>query len=590
MATRRFRWLQVLPVVAVVLLFSASTPPTSTVTVPSTVGATVSDTWTGTAGVGTNPTSDCSPVSPSPIDEHAVTINVPAGTYNTMNAVFTFQINWTAASGNNTTNDLILTVVGPDGTEINSSDSSTPQETVTVNNLASGTYRVQVCGYINASSQNYTGSLQITTSSNATAAPVLLPPANKKWGAPVKVTPTNGYGYEPSFIVDKYGNAFATAHKENAFLALSLDPNSPTATRSMSWAWLSANNGQTWIDPPGLTALSLEQHEVGDEGDMVTDDAGHIYYADTYAGDITMTRWTTTGLGQVVFDYTRPIIPTPEDDDRPWVAAHGNGHVFYFSNAGNKAYNGGRYTVHASYDGGVTWDTVGKSLADSGWCRPAADHRPRSKLVYAFCTNDGGKLYSYVSTDDGQTWKRYDVGTYNDADSTQSYPSIQVGPDGTVYAIYVDSDDLMSTTDETGAVSMIPNTNHIYLFKSKDQGQTWTKQEITPVRGHYHYAWLAVSPDGKKLGMGVYFRSNNSADFPWYVAAVSWPVTGSPDPKQFVSVDPQNPVSSAANLEAPGDYMGSYFFPDGKLGVIWTRNTRLAGVTGVRDIWFAKQK
>jgi hypothetical protein len=210
--------------------------------------------------------------------------------------------------------------------------------------------------------------------------------------------------------------------------------------------------------------------------------------------------------------------------------------------------------------------------------------------VYAFCTNDGGKLYSYVSTDDGHTWNRYDAGTYNDADDTQSYPSIQVGPDGTVYAIYVDSDDLMETTDPVDGTVMVPKSNHIYLFKSKDQGKTWSRQEITPVRGHYHYAWLAISPDGKKLGMGVYFRSNNSADFPWYVAAVTWPVNGTPDPKQFLSVDPTHPVSPASNLQAPGDYMGSYFFNDGKLGVIWTRYSSLSGVTTVRDIYFAKQK
>ena len=588
--THRFRPLYFLLVIASILLFTASTPSTSTLTVPTTAGVTATDTWTGTAGVGTNPTSDCSPVSPSPVDEHAVTINVPTGAYGTLNAAFTFQINWTPASGTPQTNDLILTVIGPDGNEVDSSDGSTPQETVTANNLQSGTYRVQVCGYVNASAQNYTGTLTVTTMSNATPAPVLLPAAGKKWNAPTKVTPTNGYGYEPSFIVDSFGNAFATAHKENAFLALSLDPNSPTATRSMSWAWLSADSGKTWIDPPGLTPLSLEQHEVGDEGDMASDDAGHIYYADTYAGDITMTRWTTKGLGQVIFDYTRPTIPTPEDDDRPWLTAHGDGHVFYFSNAGNKTYNGGRYTVHASYDGGITWDSVGVSLPDSGWCRPASDHRPGSKLVYAFCTNDNGKLYSYVSTDDGHTWNRYDVGTYNDADDTQSYPSIQVGPDGTVYALYVDSDDLSPHTDTVNGTKNIPNTNHIYLFKSKDQGKTWTKQEITPVRGHYHYAWLSISPDGRKLGMGVYFRSNNTADFPWYVAAVTWPVNGTPDPKQFVSVDPTHPVAPATNFQAPGDYMGSYFFNDGKLGVIWTHYSSLSGLTTVRDIYFAKQK
>ena len=54
------------------------------------------------------------------------------------------------------------------------------------------------------------------------------------FGPPAKVTPTGGFGYEPSFVTDHYGNIFATAHKENWQLALAPDLNSPTATRSMS--------------------------------------------------------------------------------------------------------------------------------------------------------------------------------------------------------------------------------------------------------------------------------------------------------------------------------------------------------------------
>jgi hypothetical protein len=572
---------KVVAVLTAVVTLSASVPPASTVTVPSTAGVTVTDTWTGTAPVGSNPASTCFPGGTPLVDEHAVTINVPAGTYDSVNAAFTFQINWTPVSGSNTTNDLILTVVGPDGLELGSSDGGNPQESFATTNLAAGTYRVLVCGYVNTAAQNYSGSLQVVTTSNATPAPVFLPSAGKKWVGPSKVTPTNGYGYEPSFVVDKYGNAFATAHKDNVTLAISPDPNSPTGTRSMSWAWLSIDKGQTWTNPPGLTALSLENHEVGDEGDMATDDAGHIYFADTYAGDITLTRWTTNGLGQVIFDYTRPTIPTPEDDDRPWITAHGDGHVFYFSNAGNKTYNGGRYTVHASYDGGVTWDLVGKSLTDSGWCRPAADHRAGSKLVYAVCTNDAGKLYSYVTSDDGQSWQRYDIGPYNNADGTQSYPLVEVAPDGTVWALYVDSDDL----DSGGT----PISNRIYLFKSSDQGKTWARQDITPVRGRYQYAWLSISNDGKKMGFGVYFRSNS--DYPWYVAAVTWPTGGKLDAKSFVSVDPDHPVAPMDRAEPPGDYMGSYFFPDGKLGVIWTRYALWTDqATLLRDIYFGRQK
>src|SRR5438094_8371990 len=66
------------------------------------------------------------------------------------------------------------------------------------------------------------------------------------FGPPVKVTPFGGFGYEPSFVADHYGNIFATAHKENWQLVLAPDTNSPTYTRSMSWDWISTNGGQTW--------------------------------------------------------------------------------------------------------------------------------------------------------------------------------------------------------------------------------------------------------------------------------------------------------------------------------------------------------
>src|SRR2546425_10854948 len=115
-------------VLSAMLLFAvgpvgASTPATSSVTVPSTVGQTVTDTWTGALPPGTNATSDCSPfVDNSTLaDQHSVTVNVPAGAYNAVQANFTFNITWPDAS-----NDEILTVIDPDGNEVGSSDTGQP--------------------------------------------------------------------------------------------------------------------------------------------------------------------------------------------------------------------------------------------------------------------------------------------------------------------------------------------------------------------------------------------------------------------------------------------------------------------------------
>src|SRR5437867_3398828 len=95
----------------------ASNPPTSNITVPSSVGQTVSVTWTGEIPALVNGTSDCANLADTlAVDQHLPTINVPAGIYSTLNAKFTFNITWDTAD-----NDEILTVMNPDGSELDSS-------------------------------------------------------------------------------------------------------------------------------------------------------------------------------------------------------------------------------------------------------------------------------------------------------------------------------------------------------------------------------------------------------------------------------------------------------------------------------------
>jgi hypothetical protein len=310
---------------------------------------------------------------------------------------------------------------------------------------------------------------------------------------------------------------------------------------------------------------------------MAVDDANHLYFVDTNVSDVTFTRWSIRGLGQYVLDQHRPLLPAGEPvDDRPWVTAHGDGQVFYFGNEGDKdTYGPGRYTVYASHDGGATFDSVGKTLLDSGWCRPAADHRAGSPYVYAFCTNDEGKLYSYVSPDNGTTWNRYDAGSYNAADGETSWPTYEVADDGSIWALYVDG-----KTDASG--DTVGNT--LDLYHSKDHGQTWTHRDVTPKAGRYEYAWLSVSPDGKRLGIGTYYRPTNADD--WYVYGA---VFGTGAKPSFVLLDPVS-VQDKQCISAPGDLMASAFNPDGTLDVVWTRNTdpTTCGTVTVRDIYFAR--
>jgi len=430
------------------------------------------------------------------------------------------------------------------------------------------------------------------------------------FGPPVKVTPELGYGYEPTVVVDRFGNIFSTAHKENWQLVVAPDVNSPTYTRSMSWAWVSTDGGHTFGNIPGLTSLSLEQHEFGDEGDMTFDDAGHLYFVDTNVADDTITRWNVAGPGlqNMTLDFTRPLVPSAQFvDDRPWISAHGNGSVFYLGNEGDKVtyplgqgtgsgFGPGRYTVYASYDGGQTFDSVGYTLKDSGWCRPASDHAAGSPYIYVVCGNDGGSndvyspnnpkgsLYAYVSADNGHTFERYNVGSYNATDSTFSWPTVEVAPDGSIWALYVDALDTVDCgTDITGYTSCDPVTNRLMLYHSTDRGKTWKGQDITPGRGRYQYGWLAVSRDGKKLGVGVYYRPDLTS--PWKVYGSVFRPGQKP---ALTSLDDFNPVAPASATEPPGDYLNSNFNPDGSLNVVWTRREFTAGTTLLRSIYFAR--
>ena len=58
-----------------------------------------------------------------------------------------------------------------------------------------------------------------------------------------------------------------------------------------------------------------------------------------------------------------------------------------------------------------------------------------------------------------------------------------------------------------------------------------------------------------------------------------------------MSADDDHPVSPAERDEAPADYMNSAFFPDGSLGIVWTRYvlwTDLATLT--RDIYYSAEQ
>jgi hypothetical protein len=442
-------------------------------------------------------------------------------------------------------------------------------------------------------------------------------PAKARFGQPLQVTPPNSGGYEPGIYADRSGGLYMTAHKENAQLALAPDNRSTTQTRSMSWAWYSRDGGKSWLDLP-LGPADIQNHEFGDEGDMAVDDASNLYFVDTEVADVTFTAWHLAN-GQPTFTYNTPALGSTEAfDDRPWIAAHLNGHVFYFGNESDKVTNpsasttagpgsgAGRYTVFKSSDGGQSWDHTGIQLKGSGWCRPAA--APKSAYVYALCTDDAGAddvtttsgdkthrvgtIYSYVSADDGKTWNRYPVTHYNAFDAWTSYPVINVAADGSLWGFYVDG----KTKPTCTSGQCTPMGAKFPVMHSVDHGKHWRVYDAAPAGAakdwQYRYGWVSVNRDSKTLGLAVYGRPYTAkSSNPWRVYGAVFRAGQHP---ALTSLDEKHPVAPAFYDSPPGDFLMTVFDGRGKLHVAWTRGTLYADSPVVsaqvtRDIFTATQ-
>ena len=194
-------------VATVAAVAPGSTPPTGTVTVPTTAGQTVTDNWTGTIPTGSNPTSDCSGLPSTAVDEHDITVNIPSGAYDSIDATFAFSITWVPPGAEDVA-DEILTVIGPDGDEVGSSDGSSTTEKVVGLNLPPGTYQVLACGFINAAPQTYTGKLEVTTSARAAEQSLPSAPAQGLQFSAATPADLQRDESEPLVTIDAAGNIY----------------------------------------------------------------------------------------------------------------------------------------------------------------------------------------------------------------------------------------------------------------------------------------------------------------------------------------------------------------------------------------------
>ena len=475
----------------------ASNPGTSNITVPSSAGQKVVVNWTGSIPPLVNGTSDCSKVAGTPAaDQHVSTITVPNGVYNSLNAKFTFQIAWP-----NSDNDEILTVIKPDGTAFPSSDGGNPSETVVVNNLGGGAYKIVACGFVSGPDpQPYSGTLTIETLSNAvpppaspTPTPVPTPvvpgvPRYYNYAAGPSLGESSGeptIGYNPNTKRAMYIAGLQTLQvtfPENIQPLGSIPEAGPadwkdvsyltTKTRSLDpILFTDQGTGRTFVSQ--LNDVYQVYQATGNGLTLIGVNSLMAYSDDDGAS------WTPAQLNPPDGSYDHQTVgggPYPAALSALGNPVNKGSAVYYCAQAGLTAY------CSRSDDGGLNFGKAvplyaAVSVNGSTACGGIHGHVKVAPdgTVYVPNYNCGGKQGLIVSTDAGTTWTIRQVTGSLPPVAGILDPSVAISKDApeagdtsnTIYFSYVGK--------QAGTIpASEASDNHVYVTASKDRGLTWS--------------------------------------------------------------------------------------------------------------------
>ena len=346
-----------------------------------------------------------------------------------------------------------------------------------------------------------------------------------------------GVGYEPSLSIDSKGNMQITAHKDlrwggegNPFAPIiggNLDSWYACEDGSMttwdywaSWFWISTDNGATWVhgdqfEPTPGNLLNSAAGSVtggaseclGDEGDIAVDNEDVVYYLDTTLEDNWWHRFTEGGESYEMGSVCQRM-NTLAGDDRPWVAAQGDGIIHYLGNSGATppecTGDNGRYWYYHSEDGGNTfsqcfampggWSTISTENAGSYVYVAQENADTNSGTVQIRISDDYGRGTG-PGPSDGSWAQPVDIGPRN-GNCPEGYPVVNNNEEGTVAVVWADC-----PNGDLGAWDML-------MAISYDRGETWEE------------SW-SIAPDwGDSGGLTMYpfvsISENDLVSVSWY--------------------------------------------------------------------------
>ena len=425
-----------------------------------------------------------------------------------------------------------------------------------------------------------------------------------------------GIGYEPSLSIDSGGNLFVTAHKDlrwggegNPFAPViggNLDTWYACEDGEMtswdywaSWFWISNDGGETWghgenFEPtPGnlvnsaVGSVSGSGSEcLGDEGDIAVDANDVVYYLDTTLEDNWWHKFTDGGN-----TYISPSVcermQTMAADDRPWVAAQGDGIIHYLGNSGASppecTADVGRYWYYHSESGGAPFSQC--YAMPGGWSTISSQNNgPYVFVAQEDADSDSGTVQVRVSPEYGRgtgpgpsdgTWLEPVTVGPRTGNCPEGYPVVNNNEGGMVVVTWADC-----PNGNTGPWEM-------NVAVSYDNGTNWSNWNATPFdRGIAMYPFVSITEDNivSISFYGLDFDQDNSQDGyvegkKWYLYAGALRSPMENDTWDFKVVDP-TPLHTVTSYEqsegdthALHDFFETVMSPDGDwIGIAYQEN------------------
>lgn len=349
---------------------------------------------------------------------------------------------------------------------------------------------------------------------NATAGDAASGTANQSGDAgepdPVRFRPPVRVGaqrdhYEPSVEAGPEGVAYVTAP--------TFSPDASSG-RYASDLWYSPD-GREFSRLP--SPASVHERLPGLEGSIALDDENRLYFVDLLVADNTFSRWSAGP--DPSWETTRPLQGTAATlDDRPWVAAHGDGIVYYLANTGINPvtprpadadpHPGDGIWIHTSTDAGRTFGP-GHSFSDSVWCSPAPSKAEVGTVHVACLAGDRAEetlaVDLHASTDTGQTWQTQRLADDKRASPLEiGYPAAAADASGAVHVAWADDNVQDERPGRLRVASGVPDAG-------------LDVQTLVPFEGAVENPWLSAAGDGR---VALTFHGSPDVqageDSPWY--------------------------------------------------------------------------